>query len=69
MIKTDTTGRIYRTFTRRAKNWDQFSSSRKHAIDRNLTLEEARQACKNFNDHRTPAQERNGTKMEFERQS
>jgi hypothetical protein len=64
----DSTGRVYRTFTRRAKNWEQFATARKHAIDRNLTLDEARRACTAFNDHRTEAQVRDGTKMEFEHQ-
>jgi len=67
-MSTDSTGRVYRTFTRRAANWEQFSSARKHAVDRNLTLDEARRACASFNEHRTPAQERDGTKMEFEHQ-
>ncbi len=61
--------RNYYTFTRRARNWDEFSSARKHIIDRNLTIEEARRACTTYNEHRTPAQVRNGTKMEFDTQS
>jgi hypothetical protein len=31
-----------------------------------ITLEQARQECDEFNDHRTKAQIRKGTKMEFE---
>lgn len=68
MTKRDKTGRVYRTFTRRAQNWSEFSSARKHAIDRDLTLEEARRACAVFNTRRTPKQERDGTRMEFEHQ-
>lgn len=60
--------RNYRTFTRRATNWEQFSKSRKHAVDRNLTLDEARRACAAFNDHRTAQQVADGVKMEFETQ-
>ena len=56
----------YRTFTRSARNWDEFSKARKITYDRGLTLEEARRQCEQFNKNRTPAQIRKGTKLEFD---
>lgn len=57
----------YRVFRRSARNFEEFARARKTTIRRNLTREEARQMCSDFNDNRTPAQERAGTKYEFER--
>jgi len=56
----------YRTFKRSCKNWKEFGKARKITVDRGLTYDEARRACEAFNNNRTPAQERKGTKMEFE---
>jgi hypothetical protein len=56
----------YRTFRRSARNWEQFASARKITVRRGLTYDEARRMCMEFNDNRTPAQVRRGTKMEFE---
>ena len=56
----------YRTFRRSCRNWEQFGSARKLTQDRGLDLETARRQCANYNDNRTPAQIRAGTKMEFE---
>lgn len=56
----------YRTFKRSATNWEQFASARKITVDRGLTYEEAQRACKAFNDNRTAAQIRKGTKLEFD---
>lgn len=64
----ESTASIYCTFTRSARNWEEFSGARKHFVDRNLTLAEARLACATFNNHRTPKQIKLGTKMEFDRQ-
>lgn len=58
----------YRTFLRRARNFEEFSTARKHVQERGLRLEEARERCEDFNTHRTTAQIINGTKLEFERE-
>lgn len=55
----------YRTFLRSARNWQEFSTARKITQDRNLTQAEALRRCKDYNDNRTSAQIRRGTKMEF----
>jgi hypothetical protein len=57
--------RCFKTFTRSCRNWEEFASARKTTVDRNLTEEEARRACDRFNDTRTAAQVRRGTKMEY----
>lgn len=56
----------YRTFTRSARNWDEFRTARKQTVDRGLSLDEARRACEAFNSSRSPSDTRRGTKMEFE---
>jgi hypothetical protein len=55
----------YRTFKRSCVNWAQFASARKMTEDTGLTYEQARQRCEDFNNNRTSAQIRKGTKMEF----
>lgn len=55
----------YRTFKRSVTNWREFSSARKITYDTGLTLDEARRQCDEFNNNRTPAQIRKGTKLEF----
>jgi hypothetical protein len=55
----------YKTFKRSCKGWEEFSSARKMTGETGLTLEQARQRCDAFNNHRTPAQIRKGTKLEF----
>ena len=55
----------YRVFKRSATSFETFSAARKTTIRRGLTIAEARQMCQDFNDNRTPAQVRNGTKLEF----
>lgn len=56
----------YRTFLRTAADWKEFARAKKRIVDRGLTADEARRACKNYNDNRTPRQVNAGTKMEFE---
>jgi len=56
----------YRTFLRSATSLEEFGSARKRTIDRGLTEDEARRACKAYNESRTPAQIRRGTKMEYD---
>jgi len=58
----------YRTFKRAARSFEEFGRTRKTTVDRGLTLEEAREACRRFNDDRTPAQVSAGLKLEFERE-
>ncbi len=55
----------YKTFKRSANTWSQFGSARKITVDTGLTFDEARRACERFNNSRTPAQIRKGTKLEF----
>jgi len=59
----------YKTFIRSATNWQQFSSGRKQTVDVGLTIDEARRACERFNQNRTTAQTKRGTKMEFTAES
>lgn len=56
----------YRTFLRSARNFEEFSSAEKIEQETDLTIEDAREACKNFNDHRSEDEIDAGTKMEFE---
>ena len=58
----------YRTFKRSATSWETFASARKVTVDTGLTLEQARRACRQFNEQRTPRQIRRGTKLEFEQE-
>jgi hypothetical protein len=61
-------GERYKTFIRSATNWDSFARARKHTVDTGLTYDEARRACQAYNDNRSSAQIRKGTKMEFTRE-
>lgn len=58
----------YRTFKRSATSLHSWAAARKFKVDSNLTIEEARCQCAQFNDNRTSNQIRKGTKMEFEAQ-
>ncbi len=58
----------YTTFLRAARNFPEFASAVKDTMDTGLSLEEARAACKDFNDNRTQAQVDLGLKMEFEKE-
>lgn len=57
--------KTYRTFKRSARNWHEFARARKITVKRGLSYDEARAACQKFNDNRTAAQIRRGTKLEF----
>lgn len=57
---------MYRTFLRTAKNWTEFANNPKFEQETGLTLEEAREACKEYNDSRSETERENGTKLEFE---
>jgi len=56
----------YRVFKRSARNFREFARARKLTVERGLTYEEAQRVCREYNNSRTPAQERAGTKYEFE---
>ena len=56
----------YRTFIREATNWEEFAKAEKAEIDTGLTLSEARDNCREFNDNRDADEVASGTKMEFE---
>jgi TRAP-type uncharacterized transport system substrate-binding protein len=58
----------YKTFKRSATNWKTFASARKITEETGLTYEQARQRCEDFNNSRTAAQIRKGTKLEFTQQ-
>lgn len=58
----------YRTFTRSARNWEEFARARKLTVSRGLTMDEARRQCNAFNDNRSKAQIRRGTKLEFDQE-
>lgn len=55
----------YKTFKRSCVNWEQFARARKMTVDTGLTEEEAWRRCKEFNESRTAAQIRKGTKLEY----
>ena len=55
----------YKTFKRSCTNWRQFSAARKITEETGLTYAQAQARCQTFNDSRTPAQIRKGTKLEF----
>jgi hypothetical protein len=55
----------YKTFKRSCTNWKTFASARKITEETGLTYEQARQRCEDFNNNRTSAQIRKGTKLEF----
>lgn len=58
----------YKTFTRSANSLEEFSRARKRTVETGLTLQEAQQRCKEYNNNRTPKQIRKGTKLEFTEQ-
>jgi hypothetical protein len=58
----------YRTFLRSDRNFKEFSRNPKIEVDTGLTEQEARAACREYNEHRTAAEIEAGTKMEFDRE-
>lgn len=56
---------MYYVFKRSCKSFEDMVSARKIKLVGGLTHEEARQYCKEWNDNRTEAHKRNGTKAEF----
>lgn len=59
---------MYKTFIRSARNFEEFSKAKKITQAENLSIEEARNMCENYNKNRTSAQINKGTKMEFEQE-
>ena len=57
--------KTYTTFIRTCNNWKEFANATKEIQDTGLTLDEARQNCKDFNANLTETQQRAGMKMEF----
>lgn len=55
----------YKTFKRSCNSFKEFASARKIVVDKGLTKAEAIRQCQQFNNSRTAAQIRRGTKMEF----
>jgi hypothetical protein len=56
----------YRTFKRSCNSFEEMAMARKIEQRRGLNIEQARQHCADYNDHRTAQQISKGTKMEFE---
>jgi len=59
---------MYRTFLRTAKNWTEFANNPKVEQETGLTFQEAREACKDYNDNRSETERDDGTKLEFEKE-
>jgi hypothetical protein len=57
---------MYRTFLRSCTNWTEFANSPKVTQETGLTLAEARERCKDFNDNLTDEEKEKGTKLEFD---
>ena len=55
----------YKTFTRAAASFEQFASAPQMTVETGLTYEEAREACRLFNQGRSSADIKRGLKMEF----
>ena len=59
----------YKTFKRSCTNFQEFARARKITEETGLTYDQARERCKEFNENRTSAQIRKGTKLEFTAES
>ncbi len=53
----------YVVFKRSCTGWHSFATARKYTQARNLSLEEAQGMCREFNENRSEAQIRKGTKL------
>lgn len=56
-----------KVFKRSATNFAQLARARKMTVRERVPIDEAIRICDAFNNNRTPAQIRQGTKMEFEK--
>lgn len=59
----------YRTFIRSCNNFEQFARARKITQERGLSLEQARERCRQYNDNLNSRQRAKGTRMEFTREN
>ncbi len=59
---------MYFTFKRSARNFEEFSKAEKEIIETDLSIDEDRAACDDFNKNRTEKEIEDGTKLEFEEQ-
>jgi hypothetical protein len=59
---------FYKVFKRSCSDWKSYRPSRKITVTTGLTLQEAQQMCKEYNNNRTQRQINRGTKMEFTEQ-
>ena len=59
---------MYRVFKRSCRNWQEFSKAKKIVVQTGLSYDKALQMCQEENQNLTPAQERAGTKYEFEKE-
>ena len=55
----------YTTFKRSITTLEHYRSARRITEETGLTYQQAQQRCRDYNTHRTPAQIRKGTKLEF----
>lgn len=55
----------YTTFKRSCTSFETMARARKITEETGLTYEQAKLRCEEFNNNRTPAQIRKGTKLEF----
>jgi len=55
----------YKTYKSSYTTWKEFGRARKITVDRGCTEEQALRFCENYNNNRTKAQIRKGTKMEY----
>lgn len=55
----------YFTFIRTCNNWQQFANAEKRVVDQGLTLVEAQETAREWNENRSAEEIENGTMMEF----
>lgn len=65
MVTNYTEEIMYSTFLRSCRNWQEFSSAEKIIQESDLTYNEAKLACLEFNDNRSDAEIAIGRKLEF----
>jgi hypothetical protein len=57
---------MYYTFLRAANNWKDFANNPKIVQETGLTLAEARERCKEYNENLSEDEKDKGIKLEFE---
>lgn len=55
----------FTTFLRSARNFEEFAKAEKVIQETDLSFEEAREACQQYNANLTEAEKEAGTKLEF----